>query len=110
MGAGSRAGSGGSRPPQTVTSKVSTGASEILYQARPRTVTFSKNMVGFRGSNRVGEGGRRVRGVGGRQVREQVREVRGRSTYGHKVSTGASKSCTRHVREPLRFSETSCEV
>ena len=30
------------RSPQTVMSKVSTGASESLYQARPRTVAFSK--------------------------------------------------------------------
>ena len=30
------------RSPQTVTSKVSTGASKSLYQARPRTVAFLK--------------------------------------------------------------------
>jgi len=30
------------RLPQTVTSKVSTGATESLYQARPPTVAFSK--------------------------------------------------------------------
>ena len=30
--------------PQTVTSKVNTGASKKLYQARPRTVAFSKNV------------------------------------------------------------------
>ena len=31
------------RSPQTVTSKVSTGVSKSLYQARPRTVALSKN-------------------------------------------------------------------
>ena len=30
----------------TVTSKVSTGASKSLYQSRPRTVAFSKNVWG----------------------------------------------------------------
>ena len=33
------------RSPQTVTSKVSTGASKSLYQARPRTVAFSKKVL-----------------------------------------------------------------
>ena len=33
------------RSPQTVTPNVSTGASKKMYQARPRIVAFSKNIV-----------------------------------------------------------------
>ena len=35
------------RSPQTVTSKVSTGASKIVYQTRPRTVAFPRKHAPF---------------------------------------------------------------
>ena len=38
----------GGGSPQTVTSKVSTGASKSLYQSRPRTVAFSKRGSAWR--------------------------------------------------------------